>query len=114
MVICNLLTNAIKFTKGGLISIKCYREYHDNDETNNHYENAIVSIKDTGSGITPDIMPRLFSKFATNSTSGTGLGLFISKNIVEAHGGKIWAENNRDQRGASFSFELTYKNIKSV
>jgi two-component system sensor histidine kinase VicK len=105
-VICNLLTNAIKFTRGGLISIKCYREYQDNDETNNHYENAIVSIKDTGSGITPDIMPRLFSKFATNSTSGTGLGLFISKNIVEAHGGKIWAENNRDQRGASFSFSL--------
>jgi two-component system, OmpR family, sensor histidine kinase VicK len=110
-VICNLLNNAIKFTKGGLISIKCYREYQDEDEAtnNNHYENAIVNIKDTGSGITPDIIPRLFSKFATNSTSGTGLGLFISKNIVEAHGGKIWAENNRDQRGASFSFSLPIK-----
>jgi signal transduction histidine kinase len=110
-VIGNLLTNAIKFTKGGLVSIKCYREYQDeDDETNNHYENAIVNIKDTGSGITPDIMPRLFSKFATNSTSGTGLGLFISKNIVEAHGGKIWAENNRDQSGgASFSFSLPIK-----
>ena len=109
-VIYNLLTNAIKFTKSGLISIKCYREYQDeDDETNNRYENAIVNIKDTGSGITPDILPRLFSKFATNSSSGTGLGLFISKNIVEAHGGKIWAENNRDQSGASFSFSLPIK-----
>ena len=110
-VIYNLLSNAIKFTKSGLISIKCYREYQDEDDAtnNNHYENAIVNIKDTGSGIALDILPRLFSKFATNSTSGTGLGLFLSKNIVEAHGGKIWAENNQDQRGASFSFSLPIK-----
>jgi signal transduction histidine kinase len=65
-----------------------------------------VSIKDTGIGIAPEIMPRLFTKFATKSEKGTGLGLFISKSIVEAHGGRIWAENNADGRGATFSFNL--------
>ena len=58
------------------------------------------------SGIDPEIMPRLFSKFATKSQTGTGLGLFISQNIVEAHGGKIWAENNSGARGATFSFSI--------
>jgi signal transduction histidine kinase len=107
-VICNLLNNAIKFTRSGLISVKCRREYQTADETNNnsHQGNAIITIKDTGSGISPDIFYRLFMKFATNSNSGTGLGLFISKNIVEAHGGKIWAENNQNESGASFSFSL--------
>jgi signal transduction histidine kinase len=106
-VISNLLSNAIKFTKSGLISVKCRREYHT-DETNNavHRENAIITIKDTGSGISPDILPRLFTKFATTSNSGTGLGLFISRNLVEAHGGKIWAKNNQNESGASFSFSL--------
>ncbi|MFL6409521.1 MAG: sensor histidine kinase, partial [Nitrososphaeraceae archaeon] len=61
---------------------------------------------DTGSGIDPEIEPRLFTKFATKSYKGTGLGLFISKSIVEAHGGKIWAENNTDGKGATFSFSL--------
>ena len=65
-----------------------------------------ISVTDTGSGIDPAIMPRLFSKFATKSHKGTGLGLYISKAIVEAHGGKIWAENNKDGRGAKFTFIL--------
>jgi two-component system sensor histidine kinase VicK len=65
-----------------------------------------VSVKDTGSGINPDIIPRLFSKFVTASEKGTGLGLYISKKIIEAHGGKIWAENNKDGEGATFAFTL--------
>jgi signal transduction histidine kinase len=107
-VISNLLTNAIKFTKRGSIYIKCHCECQDSRSSNNdiYHENAIVTIKDTGSGIGPDIFPRLFTKFATDSTSGTGLGLFISKSIIEAHGGKIWAENNRNETGAAFSFSL--------
>jgi signal transduction histidine kinase len=66
----------------------------------------IVSVKDTGSGIDPEIMSRLFTKFTTKSQPGTGLGLFISKSIIEAHGGRIWAENNKDRKGATFSFRL--------
>jgi signal transduction histidine kinase len=65
-----------------------------------------ISVKDTGKGIDPEIMPRLFTKFATKSDTGTGLGLFISKSIVEAHGGRIWAENNKDGKGATFYFTL--------
>ena len=72
---------------------------HDNDE-------VIVSIKDRGAGIDPDIEDKLFSKFATKSDTGSGLGLYISKGIVEAHGGKIWAENNSDGKGATFAFSL--------
>jgi two-component system, OmpR family, sensor histidine kinase VicK len=68
---------------------------------------VIFSVKDTGQGIDPEILPRLFTKFATKSeTGGTGLGLFISKSIIEAHGGKIWAENNTDGKGATFAFSL--------
>jgi signal transduction histidine kinase len=63
-------------------------------------------MKDTGIGIAPEIMPRLFTKFTTKSEKGTGLGLFISKSIIEAHGGKIWAENNTDGKGATFAFSL--------
>ena len=65
-----------------------------------------MTIKDKGIGIASEIMPRLFRKFATKSERGTGLGLFISKSIVEAHGGKIWAQNNSDGKGATFSFSL--------
>ena len=71
----------------------------------------IVSVKDTGSGIDYDIMPRLFTKFATKSDIGTGLGLYISKNIIEAHAGRIWAENNPDGIGATFTFTLPLYNI---
>jgi len=67
---------------------------------------AIFTIKDTGWGIDPEILPKLFTKFATKSSSGTGLGLFISKSIIEAHGGKIRAENSPDGIGATFSFSV--------
>jgi two-component system, OmpR family, sensor histidine kinase VicK len=109
-VISNLLNNALRFTqqKGeeGIISVTL--EEHKNDDDNN--KEVIVSIKDTGIGIAPEIMPRLFTKFATKSKSGTGLGLFISKSIVEAHGGKIWAQNNADGKGATFAFSLPIVN----
>jgi signal transduction histidine kinase len=98
-VISNLLNNAIKFTskkREGVISVSAERKK----------EEVIVSIKDTGEGINPEILPRLFTKFATRSFSGTGLGLYISKSIVEAHGGKMWAENNPDGEGATFTFTL--------
>ncbi len=97
-VIFNLLHNAIKFTSEGLISITS--EIVDN--------NAIVSIEDKGQGIDPHVFPILFSKFATKSEKGTGLGLYISKNIIEAHGGKIWAINNsfHGKNGATFKFSL--------
>ena len=69
-------------------------------------DEVIVRIKDRGTGINPDIQDRLFTKFATNSDIGSGLGLFISKGIIEAHGGTIWAQNNTDGKGATFSFSL--------
>jgi signal transduction histidine kinase len=95
-VVSNLLSNAIKVTKAG--SIEIYLEKDDNQ--------AIVSVKDTGPGIDPSVEAKLFLKFVTNSSSGTGLGLFISKSIVEAHGGKIWAFNNTSGKGATFAFTL--------
>jgi signal transduction histidine kinase len=61
---------------------------------------------DTGQGIDPHILPRIFSRFVSKSYQGTGLGLYISKGIVEAHGGKIWGKNNDDAKGATFSFSL--------
>ena len=98
-VIFNLLSNAIKFTKEGGGSISVNTEKEDN--------HILVSVKDTGSGIDSEILPRLFTKFATKSFEiGTGLGLFISKSIIEIHDGKIWAENNSNGKGATFSFSL--------
>jgi two-component system, OmpR family, sensor histidine kinase VicK len=101
-VISNLMNNAIKFTDKGAITVITKKKEEEEERSNE----IIVSVKDTGSGIDPEIMPRLFSKFATKSQTGTGLGLFISQNIVEAHGGKIWAENNSDGKGSTFSFSL--------
>jgi signal transduction histidine kinase len=101
-VISNLLSNAVKFTKEGAISITLEKK----EEDNSHDDVVIVSVKDTGNGIDPEILPRLFTKFATKSNTGTGLGLFISKSIIEAHGGKIWAENNKDSNGATFYFSI--------
>ena len=72
-------------------------------------DRIIARVRDTGTGIHPEILPRLFSKFVTRSNMGTGLGLFISKNIVEAHGGKIWGENNADGQGATFLISLPAK-----
>jgi two-component system, OmpR family, sensor histidine kinase VicK len=97
-VVSNLLINAIKFTQKGEISINITK--NDTDQQ------IIVRVTDTGQGIDPEIMPRLFTKFATGSNIGTGLGLYISKRIIEAHGGKMWAENNSDGIGATFSFTL--------
>jgi signal transduction histidine kinase len=95
-VLSNLLSNALKFTKEGSIAVT----------TEKVQKEVIVKVKDSGSGIDPDISPKLFEKFATKSDKGTGLGLFISKNITEAHRGRIWAENNPDGLGATFSFSL--------
>jgi signal transduction histidine kinase len=95
-VISNLLNNAIKFTEEGEIVVVL-------DEKDGQ---AMVNVRDTGRGIAPEIYPNLFTKFTTKSERGTGLGLFISKSIVEAHGGRIWAENNKDGKGATFTFTL--------
>ncbi len=102
-VIYNLIGNAVKFTTQGSITIKAEIEKEDNK--------ALVSVKDTGSGIDPEIMPKLFTKFVAKSNTGTGLGLFISKSIIEAHGGKIWAMNNpssdgNSSAGAIFTFSI--------
>lgn len=103
-VITNLLNNALKFTKdNGSIIVSIEKERNGQMSAD---EYALVRIKDTGEGIDPAFMPRLFTKFATNSALGTGLGLFICKSIIEAHGGRIWAENNMQERGASFFFTL--------
>jgi two-component system, OmpR family, sensor histidine kinase VicK len=100
-VISNLLNNAIKFTKEeGAVSVTLEKKKEDNQQE------VLVSVKDSGTGIHSDILPRLFSKFATKAEKGTGLGLFISKSIIEAHGGRIWGENNIDGKGARFSFTL--------
>jgi signal transduction histidine kinase len=101
-VLYNLLDNAIKFTQEGTILVVVKRKRGNDDAK----EVIVIGIKDTGSGIHAEIMPKLFSKFASKSFSGTGLGLYISKSIVEAHGGKMWAENNTDGKGATFSFSL--------
>jgi signal transduction histidine kinase len=97
-ILMNLLDNSINNSQEGIISVTTTIDPDANSIT--------VSVKDTGSGINPDIFPRLFSKFATASEKGTGLGLYISKKIIEAHGGKIWAENNKDGEGATFAFTL--------
>jgi two-component system, OmpR family, sensor histidine kinase VicK len=98
-VMSNLLSNAIKFTNEGAVSINAAPVPNNNE--------IVVSIADTGSGIDPEILPRLFTKFVTKSTTGTGLGLFISKSIIEAHGGKIWGKNNYPKgKGATFGFSL--------
>jgi signal transduction histidine kinase len=103
-VISNLLANAIRFTKEGTISIS---EQENIVSKDSNIREVIVVVKDSGSGIDTEITPKLFSKFATTSGKGTGLGLFISKNIIEAHGGKIWAANNSEgERGATFTFSL--------
>jgi two-component system sensor histidine kinase VicK len=135
-VISNLLTNAIKFTKKSSNSSRgdssCVRNNDDGrssstitvftsimsnqadkkgDSSNMRGDEVIISIRDRGTGIDPDIKNKLFSKFATKSETGSGLGLFISKGIVEAHGGKIWAQNNTDGKGgATFSFSLPIAN----
>jgi signal transduction histidine kinase len=118
-VISNIVSNAIRSAKEGDVDISIERKDgfidSDNGKSNNNDDNnkgeVIVSVKDTGIGIDPDVFPRLFSKFAaTSETGGSGLGLFISKSIIEAHGGTIWAENNANGKGATFSFSLPIAN----
>ncbi|HEX5981186.1 MAG TPA: HAMP domain-containing sensor histidine kinase, partial [Nitrososphaeraceae archaeon] len=110
-VISNLLNNAIKFTDEGSITVIVGTKKINNNNSNK----VIVSIKDTGTGIDSEILPKLFTKFATKSpiAGGTGLGLFISKSIIEMHGGSIWAfnndEKNKDDRGSTFTFSLPLK-----
>jgi signal transduction histidine kinase len=109
-VIHNLLHNALKFTKEGSITVIVERK---EDNSNDKYDEILVSIKDTGTGIHPEVLPKLFTRFATKSPiAGTGLGLFISKSIIEMHGGKIWATNNKEKdkgEGSTFSFSLPLK-----
>jgi signal transduction histidine kinase len=127
-VISNILDNAIKFTQEGIISIDIEKndsvidntdKYNFGNSTSNNSnsssnsngikasEEIIINIKDSGKGIDSKAFPHLFSKFfSTSRTGGTGLGLYICKSIVEDHGGRIWAKNNEDGKGATFSFSL--------
>jgi len=108
-VISNLLNNAVKFTEYGAVSIDVVVK-ENNNNGNNNGNIIIVSVKDSGEGIDPEILPKLFTKFATNSEKGTGLGLFICKSIVEAHGGRVWTQSNNTggerRTGATFCFSL--------
>jgi two-component system, OmpR family, sensor histidine kinase VicK len=97
-VLSNLIKNSIRFSDEEEATIIV------NVEQKEGY--AVVQVRDNGRGIDPEIMPKLFTKFATKSYQGIGLGLYISKSIIEAHGGKIWAENNRNGKGATFTFTL--------
>src|SRR5215216_575210 len=132
-VISNLINNAIKFTKEGTVTVTTTSnsiikrkeaerdtgEGEDGGGAAEEEEEVVIAVKDTGTGIDPELMPRLFTKFATKSYQGTGLGLYISKSIIEAHGGKMWAENNSDEgsdsetkhKGATFYFTLPVVNI---
>jgi len=106
-VISNLIRNALKFIpfNDGKIEISLEKVKEEEDK-----EHVSVKIKDNGKGIDKDILPRLFEKFATKSETGTGLGLYISKSIVESHDGKIWTENNSNDKGATFLFTLPLNN----
>ena len=113
-VISNLIDNALKFTKEGTVTVTTtIIKRKDADRTSGEEgAEVVIAIKDTGTGVDPELMPRLFTKFATKSYQGTGLGLFISKSIIEAHGGRMWAENNNNNgsdtkhNGATFYFTL--------
>jgi two-component system, OmpR family, sensor histidine kinase VicK len=112
-VIWNLLTNAAKFTKEGYITVSARKKQEDPGQQNAEKYNGyvIITVKDTGCGIDSEILPKLFTKFASKSFSGTGLGLYISRSIIEAHGGKIWAANNKNEfndkeAGATFAFMM--------
>ncbi len=105
-VISNLLSNAIKFTKDIKSGEDRVIRIDVKKMKKEQKEYVVASVKDSGTGIDPEILPRLFERFASKSFSGTGLGLFISKSIIEAHGGRIWAENNPDGKGSTFRFSL--------
>jgi signal transduction histidine kinase len=110
-VMTNLIGNAIKFSsEGNTVTVSVSEENNTQDykrrENGTLNKVLLVRVEDTGKGIDPEIMPRLFKKFASKSEKGMGLGLFISKNIVEAHGGEIWADTPSKEKGASFSFTI--------
>jgi signal transduction histidine kinase len=111
-VISNLLNNAVKFTKDeeGIITVMIEKKDHEKEEEQHNNQEIVVSIQDTGQGIDPQIFPRLYTKFVTKSETGTGLGLFICKGIIEAHYGRLWAQNNSNGKGATFSFSLPIAN----
>jgi two-component system, OmpR family, sensor histidine kinase VicK len=108
-VLTNLLNNALKFTDEGQITVSTYQSKDNNDNK----DEVTVRVVDAGSGIDNELYPKLFSKFATKSHQGTGLGLFISKSIIEAHGGRIRAKNNTDGSGATFIFTIHIVDIDS-
>ena len=108
-VLTNLLNNALKFTDEGQITVSTYQ----NNDSYDNKDEVTVRVVDSGSGIDNGIYPKIFSKFATKSHQGTGLGLFISKSIIEAHGGRIWAKNNTDGRGATFIFTIPIIDVDS-
>jgi signal transduction histidine kinase len=109
-VISNLLSNAVKFTELGSIVVTMNRSKVNDALTSaahaNDHDMVVVSVQDTGKGVHPSVKDKLFEKFETRSGRGIGLGLYIARNIVEAHGGKIWAENNTNEKGATFFFSL--------
>jgi len=117
-VISNLLDNSIKFIEeeGSIhITIKKIKDEHVKEIGRNSEENLVViSIRDTGIGISEEIYTKLFTKFTTKSITGTGLGLYISKSIIEAHNGQIWAENNNTDKGATFTLSLPLSERESI
>jgi signal transduction histidine kinase len=109
-VIYNLVENSIKFiSEEGIISITSEKK-KINGNDGSIKEIVITNVKDTGSGIDTEMTFKMFTKYSSRSEQGTGLGLYISKNIIEAHGGTIWAKNNEDGKGATFSFSLPFTN----
>lgn len=98
-VLENLLDNAVHSTDTGKITISLEPEKDAQDHIR-------VSVIDSGKGIDPSVKDKLFGKFVSTKAKGTGLGLYLCKGIVEAHGGRMWAENNADGKGATFAFTL--------
>ncbi|HEY0579552.1 MAG TPA: HAMP domain-containing sensor histidine kinase, partial [Candidatus Nitrosocosmicus sp.] len=116
-VISNLICNSLKFIskesgEKGIVSLSIEKRKNNDGDVNTGM--VVISIKDNGKGIDLEILPRLFTKFASKSFQGTGLGLYISKNIINAHGGTIWAENNSGGKGATFEFTLPWQSNKKL
>ncbi len=106
-VVRNILSNALEFTNEGNVLVTLRKERQQEDKG---MQIAVVTVTDTGCGIDPAVMPKIFEKFVTRSDKGTGLGLFVSKSIIQAHDGRIWVQNNIEgQKGATFCFTLPCK-----